>query len=129
MMTFKNVLAVCGASALVLTLATSGQALGTGANTNYLTFSGPVALPGVELTAGTYIFERALPDSSLNLVRVLSPDRGHVYLTAFTRIVKRPDDLRPGQVASLGESARGVPPPVRVWYPVGGSIAHEFIYR
>ena len=129
MVSFKRIVAVCGASALALTLASSGQAGETAARTNYLTFSGPVALPGVELKAGTYIFERALPEGSADLVRVLSRDRRHVYLTAFTNMVPRPQHLKPGQVVSLGETTRGVPPPITAWYPVDGSAGHEFIYR
>lgn len=129
MMSYKKALAVCGVSALVLTLAASGHALGTAADTNYLTFSGPVALPGVELRAGTYIFERAVPDSNVDVVRVLSRDRRTIFLTAFTNSIRRPDNLKPGQVVSLGETVRGVPPPITAWYPVDGSTGHEFIYR
>ena len=35
----------------------------------YLTFSGPVQLPGITLPAGTYRFELADPDSSRRVIR------------------------------------------------------------
>ena len=43
--------------------------------TQYLTFTRPVALPGVTLKSGTYIFELADPDAAPDVVRVLSRDR------------------------------------------------------
>jgi hypothetical protein len=100
-----------------------------GGRTMYITFSGPVALPGVALGAGTYIFELALPDSNTSLVRVSSRDHRRVYLTAFTNLVGRPTAMRPGQVISLGEHAADAPPPVRVWYPTGSNDGRQFIYR
>src|SRR5262245_57470357 len=63
----------------------------------YITFSGPVALPGVELQAGTYAFELATPTNDSTLVRVSSKDHRIVYLTAFTLRIDRPRTLRPGQ--------------------------------
>jgi hypothetical protein len=128
MMRIKTALAACGTIAMLLATATTGGAIGTASDTNYLTFSGAVALPGVELQAGTYIFERA-SSTDLTLVRVLSSDRKQVFLTAFTNTVDRPDNLPSDQVVSLGESARGVAPPIRIWYPIYNSIGHEFIYN
>jgi hypothetical protein len=95
---------------------------------NYLTFSGPVALPGTELAAGTYVFELAAPMSDLSLVRVLSRDRSKVYLLAFTNRVERPSNLG-SNVVTLGESPKGTPPPILAWYPIGDSLGREFIYR
>src|SRR5262245_60654839 len=67
----------------------------------YVTFSRPVALPGVALGAGTYIFELPDPIDAWSVVRVSSQDRRTVYLTAFTRVVDRPKGLRPNQVISF----------------------------
>src|SRR2546423_6991609 len=70
----------------------------------YVTFSRAVELPGVELTAGTYLFELASSTTTNALVRVASKDRRKVYLTAFTYLIDRPASLRPGQVVTLGEA-------------------------
>jgi hypothetical protein len=96
-------------------------------HTMYLTFSAPVALPGVALPAGTYIFEQPIPEAG-NLVRVTSADGAHVYLTAFTRIVERPAHLKSATHVLFAEVPRGMTPPIKVWYPVGASTGHEFIY-
>ena len=129
MVRVKTAVAACGAMAMVLAISASGRASGTATGTNYLTFSGPVALPGVELRAGRYIFEKASPDTSASVIRVLSADRKKVFLMAFTNNVVRPDRLKPGQVITLGESAPGVPPPITAWYPLDEAVGHEFIYR
>jgi hypothetical protein len=96
-------------------------------HTSYLTFSGAVALPGVTLPAGTYTFELASPQASSDAVLVRSRDRRHVYYLGLTNKIDRPRaDMPP---VMLGESAEGVPPPIRVWFPEGGSFGNEFIYR
>jgi hypothetical protein len=96
-------------------------------HTMYLTFSAPVALPGVALPAGTYIFEQPISEAG-NLVRVTSADGAHVYLTAFTRIVERPARLKSVPHVLFAEVPRGMTPPIKVWYPAGASTGHEFIY-
>ena len=113
------ILAVAGVSSL--------QAVSGWDQTNYVTFSRAVALPGVELAAGTYIFELAMPSSERHIVRVMSRDRHQVYLTAFTNIVARPHDLK--HVITFGEAPRNVAPPIKVWYPVSGGDGREFIYK
>ena len=70
--------------------------------TMYLSFNVPVALPGVTLRSGTYIFEFADP-SVPDVVRVLSRDRSRIHYLGFTLPVTRPDA---GAVVSVaGRSA------------------------
>ena len=81
MVTRKSALMVCGAVMLGFTLANPGRAASTAASqTNRLTFSGPVGLPGVTLPRGTYTFE-VIPLHP-DIVRVLSRDRSRVSFTA-----------------------------------------------
>ena len=56
----KSVLAVFGVLTMGLVLTVPMHGAEVALRTNYLTFSGPVALPGVTLQAGTYIFERVV---------------------------------------------------------------------
>lgn len=123
----RSVATVCAAAMLVAVMAASVSAWGTAKRTTYLTFSGPFALPGVSLPAGTYVFER-VDVTAPNLVRVMSRDRSEVYLTAFTHIVPRPKALHPDRQVSFREVPRGITPPVTVWYPIGDVIGHQFIY-
>ncbi len=123
----KSVLKACGGAVLGLLMAASGHAWGVPKDMNYLTFSGPVALPGVTLVTGTYIFERA-DQGVINLVRVSSRDRKHVYMTAFTRSTERPAGLRANRTVTFGEAPLGVAPPIKTWFPLGERQGHEFIY-
>ena len=100
--------AACGALIVGLCLAASASAIGTVNRTTYLTFSGDVALPGVKLAAGTYIFELASPGQSPSLVRVLSRDRSKIYLLAFTNFTPRPRS-KTGRPRSSPRSLRTVP--------------------
>ncbi len=124
-------LKVAAVGALFLGLVAAGSSI-AGSNvdthTNYITFSRGVALPGVELAAGTYIFETPTNAMSNSIVRVSSRDRKKVYLTAFTRQVNRPNDDKGKLLIALGEAAPGAVPPVSVWFPIGESVGHQFIY-
>jgi hypothetical protein len=123
----RSALMVCGAVMLGLTLANPGSAASTAASqTNHLTFSGPVGLPGVTLPRGTYTFEMIPlhPD----IVRVLSRDRSRVYFTGFTMRVARPASLSADQLVTLTEMPRGVAPRVAAWYPIGASHGEAFRY-
>jgi hypothetical protein len=125
---FSRHLKVAAIGALFLGLVVAGvtHAQSGPDRTTYLTFSGAVALPGVELAAGTYIFE--LPSNmSHGLVRVSSRDRRQVYLTAFTHEIDRPAGDDKLQI-SLGEAPAGVAPPIKAWFPSGERHGRQFIY-
>jgi len=119
------------AAALVAigTLALAGSLNATTlAHTNYITVSAPIALPGVSLPAGTYIFEVPLEPASLDVVRVKSRDGRRVYLSAFTQTVDRPVGHAATAAIVFGEAREGAPAPVTIWFPVGERIGHRFIY-
>jgi hypothetical protein len=96
--------------------------------TNNLTFSTPVSLPGVTLTAGTYRFEAGPGGTNPNIVRVLSQDRRRLFYLGFTVPVVRPRDAEPA-ILTFGEAANGAPAPILAWYPLGSNSGHEFMYR
>jgi hypothetical protein len=104
----------------------AGRAFGN-SRINYLTFNGTVALPGVLLPAGTYVFEVVEPGAAGDVVSVSSREGRH-YFMAFTRFVSRPPRLRRSQTIGFGEAPAGTPPPIAVWYPLDSSRGHEFIY-
>ena len=92
-----------------------------------LTFSKPVALPGVSLGAGTYVFERAAPNGATEVVRVSSRDRRFVYYMGFTELVNRPARNTPA--ITFGEAPKDAPLPIKEWYPTFASTGHRFLYR
>jgi hypothetical protein len=108
------------------TIASTPADPGDGAT--YVTFDRAVALPRIELQPGTYRFAMAEPATSNGVVRITSGDRRRFYAFALTYPVDRPPSLRPGDVVTLGESAAGRPPQVRVWFPDGDSHGRHFIY-
>ena len=118
------VLATVGA----LTAAVSAGTIIDQTRLTYMTFSGRVGLPGVTLPAGTYRFELADPNVSLNIVRVRSKAGSTIYFMGFTDKVERPDGLPAGPHISLGEVPRGAAAPILAWYPEGETFGHRFRY-
>ena len=112
--------------ALFVAVAASGTASSDPHQTTYLTFSGPISLPGVALGSGTYTFELASPATSRDLVVVMNRERNRVYYLGFTQDVERPD--RQEDDITFGESAAGQAPPITAWYPRGEKHGHRFIY-
>jgi hypothetical protein len=123
----KLLLAVC-AAVFALVFASGTVATADAHKTTYLTFSHPVGLPGVSLGSGTYVFEVVNPDTSGDVVRVLSRDRSISYFMGFTRAVARPNGMKRDSSVSLGESAAGIAPPITRWWPQNESIGREFVY-
>jgi hypothetical protein len=112
----------------VVAAAGTARSENTNPHTNYITFSRGVSLPGVELAAGTYIFETPSNSMSNAIVRVSSRDRRQVFLTTYTRQVERPKNDKGKLLVTLGEAVHGSAPAVSAWFPIGESIGHEFIY-
>ena len=117
-------IAILTAVAAVL-IGTASQANTQRTVVNNLTFRRTVALPGVTLPAGTYVFER---DSNANgIVRVMTPNYQQLLYVGFTAKVLRPRGFQ--SVVSFGEAPAGEPIPIVAWYPVGSSEGHKFLYR
>ncbi len=129
MVSYKTVTGVLAAAVLGAFLGLSGEASVTSARTTLLTFNAAVALPGVTLPAGSYTFELAEPDTNLDSVRVMNRERTRIHFMGFTARTPRPRDMPQQQHVTFGESRRGTPTPITVWFPRGASIGHEFIYR
>ena len=121
-------IAAVGVLFLGVVAAASTNAWSDTSHTNYLTFSRAVALPGVELTAGTYIFETPSNAMSNSIVRVSSRDRRKVFLTAYTVDVQRPRGDNGKLLVQLGEAPAGAAPPIAAWFPIGEEVGHQFLY-
>jgi len=111
---------------LVLTVPMHGSE--TSLRTNYLTFSGPVALPGVTLGPGTYVFERAV-ETEPDLIVVRNNDRSKVYFLAFTERIERPAGMSRTSAVTFGEARPGTSVPITAWYPLDSRSGHRFVYR
>ena len=122
-------LAFVGVVLGLATVAVTSRAMTLPERTTLLTFNRAVALPGVALGAGSYIFELADPLNNNSVVRVSSADRKRIYLTAFTYPIARPANMRRDQVVAFGEPSGGAPVPITAWFPEGSSMGREFIYH
>jgi hypothetical protein len=102
--------------ALVLTFSASAVAEQT-----VLTFSAPVQLPTVLLSAGTYRF--AVNDGDSGLMSVT--ETGGRLVTRFSVI---PTTRAKAGEKVLMRSVQGKPPEISALYPTGGKRGMEFIY-
>ena len=99
------------------------------AQTTYLTFSGPVALPGATLGAGTYVFEVANPSTSSDVIRVSEKAHKTTYFVGFVHRVSRPEAMPADRFVTLGEGRSGGAPRITAWFPLGESFGYRFIYH
>jgi hypothetical protein len=120
-MTTTKSLLVAGLVLVSFAIAGSSRA-GNISRIEYLTTNRATALPGVVLPAGTYVFEAigGHPD----IVRVTDRASRRVLYAGYTETIRRPDDAT--QPLVFGESSKGEPLPIRVWFPAGSRSGHEF---
>ena len=110
-----------------------GAASGANAFTNtsdkrtYFTFSQPVALPGVTLPAGTYMFRLADDTTTRKVIQVSNREGTQNFAMLHTMPVYRPDAPRDPEVRFM-ETASGAPIAVRAWWQQGERTGYEFIY-
>jgi hypothetical protein len=118
--------ALCGAAALVAFLAPGAHADDWNKKT-YLTFSGPVQVPGATLPAGTYTFELAAPDTSRHVIRVSEKDTGKnvgLFMTIPNERLDAPSD----NLIMFSERPAGSPQAIQAWFYPGDRIGEEFVY-
>ena len=123
---FRMLTVATGALMLVLTM---GLKASPRDHSLYVTFGQSVEIPGVTLTPGTYIFEQENPDTATNVVRVLSRDRSHVFLTQFADRVQRPSGASPEETVFMGEAPENQPQEVVSWFEPGEKWGYAFNYR
>lgn len=95
--------------------------------TAYLTFSAPVQIPGVTLDAGTYWFRLTNPETSRNVLQVLSNDGSTVY-AMFHTIPDSRTTLTEEAIVTFRETPEGVPPAVKSLFYGAEYRGYEFVY-
>ena len=111
----------------VATPAPVSGAIGTYDKLAYLTFNGPVQIPGATLSAGTYRFRLTNPDTSRNVLQVLSNDGAIVY-SMFHTIPDIRASMTDEATVTFRETPVGVPPAVRSLFYGGEYGGYEFVY-
>jgi hypothetical protein len=109
------------------TITVRGMVRGGGgsAGEHRLTFSGPVALPGVSLGAGSYIFTRP----SANVLQVKSADGLRPYAMLLTVATTRTEEIDSYQIVLGPRIAEGAPRRIEAWFAPGESTGQQLIYR
>jgi hypothetical protein len=93
----------------------------------YMTFSGPVQIPGGILGAGTYRFHLTNPDTSRNVLQVLSNDGATVY-AMFPTLPDSRTSMTADPVVSFRETPVGVTPVIKSIFYGGEYRGYEFVY-
>lgn len=115
------------AAALLAVMSTASVSAHTYDKLTYLTFSGPIQVPGVTLDAGTYRFHLADPSSGRSVVQVLSNDGAVVY-AMFHTIPDTRLNVTEEATVTFREVPVGVAPPVKTLFYGGETRGYEFIY-
>jgi hypothetical protein len=93
----------------------------------YLTFNAPVQVPGATLSAGTYRFHLTNPDTSRNVLQVLSND-GTIVYAMFHTVPDFRTTLTDEATVTFKETPAGVPFAVRSMFYGGEYSGYEFVY-
>jgi hypothetical protein len=97
--------------------------VGGSAQEHHLTFSGPVALPGVSLAPGTYIFSR--PASNVLLV-TNSKRQPYAMLSTIAAVRNSPSDRY--EVILGAPLADGSPKRIEAWFAPGEANGQQLMY-
>src|SRR4029434_7394412 len=89
--------------------------------------SQPVALPGVTLPAGTYMFRLADDTTTRKVIQVANKEGTQSFAMLHTVPVYRMDPPRNPEVRFM-ETAAGAPIAVRAWWKDGETTGYGFIY-
>jgi hypothetical protein len=108
-------------------LLASGADAFTSDKRTYFTFNQSVALPGVTLPAGTYMFRLADPDTSRRVIQVSDKDGTQSYALLLTMPAYRVDAAKDSEIRFL-ETAAGAPRAINAWWYVGDNTGYQFIY-
>jgi hypothetical protein len=120
---------LCFASVLVVLVfgVASGASAFTSDKRTLFTFSQPVALPGVTLPAGTYMFRLADPTTSRKVIQVTDTQGVQSYAMLLSLETRRNTPSPDPEIRFL-ETPAGAPMPVSAWWYAGESVGYQFIY-
>lgn len=112
---------------VLVNLMASGADAFTSDKRTYFTFNQSVALPGVTLPAGTYMFRLADPDTSRRVIQVSDKNGKQSYALLLTMPAYRSEAAKDSEIRFL-ETPAGAPRAINAWWYVGDSTGYEFIY-
>jgi hypothetical protein len=130
-MRVRSFLTIVAAAGTLVVAATAGASVARADEADqmtYLTFSGPVEVPGVVLPAGTYMFKlQDSTEASRDVVQVFNKSGSKLYSTflAIPEERMKPSD-KPAVI--LEKAAPGGPEAIKAWFYPDDVVGHEFVY-
>src|SRR5688572_21992864 len=119
-------IACAAALTALLAPAASGQTWNAN-KTTYLTFSGPVQVPGASLPAGTYMFRLADPMSHRQVIQIRDKDGSQIFTTLWS-IPNQTAEPKDDPSVMFLESPAGQPAAIKAWFYPGERTGYEFVY-
>jgi hypothetical protein len=110
-----------------LLLGAAGAAAQPADRTTYVTFSGPVSIPGKTLPAGTYTFRLADSPADRHIVQIFDREQSQLFATLLAVPAQR-NQPEGEPVITFKETPSNLPPALRYWYYAGETAGNEFVY-
>lgn len=93
----------------------------------YVTFSGPVSVPGMTLPAGTYQFKIIDSNTNRNIVQIFNREGTKLFTTLLAVPAQRMEPTG-DPVITFKETPSDHPPAVHYWYYAGDLAGNELVY-
>jgi hypothetical protein len=123
--TLTTLAALCATVALT---AGAAAAQSTPADrTTFVTFSGPVSVPGTTLPAGTYTFKIADSQTDRHIVQIFNREGTKLFTTLLAVPAER-NEAAGDPVITFKETPSDRPPAVHYWYYAGEKAGNELVY-
>ena len=110
-----------------LLLGAAGATAQTSDRTTFVTFSGPVSIPGKTLPAGTYTFRLADSPADRHIVQIFDKEQAQLFATVLAVPAER-NQPEGEPVITFRETPSNMPPALRYWYYAGETAGNEFVY-
>jgi hypothetical protein len=120
----RSITAVACTALLLGAASTTAQ---TSDRTTFVTFSGPVSIPGKTLPAGTYTFRLADSPADRHIVQIFDKEQSKILATLLAVPAER-NQAEGEPVITFRETPADRPPALRYWYYAGEKSGNEFVY-
>jgi hypothetical protein len=120
-------LAICGTVLMAAALIPTVSHADEWDKKTFLTFSGPVQVPGMTLDAGKYVFKVTESSSDRFIVQVLSDSEQHLYTTLLA-IPNYHMTTPEKTIVTFYEAPSGQPQPLKAWFYPGDNYGRQFVY-
>ena len=123
----RYLITICCALVVAAVLMVPGVRADEYTKLTYLTFSGPVQVPGVTLPAGTYMFKLADPAGGRRAIQIWD-EKGTKMYTMLLTIPDEQLEAKADPVVLFSERPSGSAHAVKSWFYPAERIGYEFIY-